>query len=215
MPPPTAAATGIRFLPRLAVILLLAASFAAAGTWNADREIGDVVPPWAGLVGTDGTEHAWEEFADCEALVVVFTSNGCPYAIDHEVRIDDLATRYQAAGGRAAVVAINSNQVAEDSLEAMTKRAEERRFHFPYLADPDQTVARSFGAVRTPEFFVLDSERRIVFMGALDDAPEGGEPTRRYVEEAVEAILAGLAPETPETAPVGCLIRTARRKRGG
>ena len=188
---------------------------ASAGTWNPDRSIGDVVPAWEGLRGTDGLEHSWEEFAGCEALVVVFTSNGCPYARDHESRIDDLATRYAAAGGKAAVVAVNSNQIPEDSLEAMTKRAEERRFHFPYLADPDQTVAKAFGALRTPEFFVLDSSRRIVAMGSLDDDPEGGKPTRRYVEEAVDAILSGGTPETPETAPVGCLIRSARRKRGG
>ena len=188
---------------------------ASAGTWNPDREIGDVVPAWEGLRGTDGAEHSWEEFAGCEALVVVFTSNGCPYARDHESRIDDLATAYAASGGRAAVVAINSNQIPEDSLEAMTARAEERRFHFPYLADPDQTTAKAFGALRTPEFFVLDSSRRIVFMGSLDDDPEGGEPSRRWVEEAVDAILSGGTPETPETAPVGCLIRSARRKRGG
>lgn len=199
----------------LLATILFSPADAAAGTWNPDREIGDVVPAWEALRGTDGREHAWEEFAGCEALVVVFTCNGCPYAVDHEARIDDLATRYQAAGGRAAVVAINPNQIPEDSLEAMTTRAEERRFHFPYLADPDQTVARSFGALRTPEFFVLDARRRIVAMGALDDAPEGGEPTRRYVEEAVDAILAGEEPATPETAPVGCLIRSARRKRGG
>lgn len=198
----------------LTLLALLGSAVVSAGTWNPDRSIGDVVPAWEGLRGTDGAEHAWEEFAGHEALVVVFTCNGCPYARDHERRIDDLATRYAAAGGRVAVVAIDSNQIPEDSLEAMTERAEAGRFHFPYLADPDQTVAKSFGALRTPEFFVLDSDRRIVFMGGLDDDPEGGEPTRRYVEEAVDAILAGRTPETPETAPVGCLIRSARRKRG-
>lgn len=200
--------------PLLAATLLLPAT-AVAGTWNPDRAVGDVVPAWSGLRGTDGREHGWDEFAACEALVVVFTCNGCPYATDHEARIDDLATRYAAAGGRVAVVALNPNQIPEDSLEAMTKRAGERRFHFPYLADPDQAVARSFGALRTPEFFVLDGRRRIVYMGSLDDDPEGGEPTRRYVEEAVDALLAGRVPETAETAPVGCLIRSARRTRDG
>lgn len=192
--------------------LLLATGAARGGRWNADRDVGDVVPEWNGLRGTDGREHSWSDLADRDAVVVVFTCNGCPYAVDHEARIDDLATGYAARGGKVAVVAINPNRLPEDSLEEMTRRAAERGFDFPYLADPDQEVARAFGAVRTPEFFVLDSARRIVYMGALDDDPEGGEPTRRHVEEAVEAVLAGRAPEIAETAPVGCLIRAPRRR---
>jgi len=200
---------------RLVLALVLPAAAALAGTWNPDRDVGDVVPAWEGLRGTDGSDHGWEEFAGRDAVVVVFTCNGCPYAVDHEARIDDLATAYDAAGGRVAVVAINANQSAEDSLDAMTRRAEERGFDFPYLADPDQRVARSFGALRTPEFFVLDPSRRIVYMGSLDDDPEGGKPTRRHVEEAVAALLGGREPEVAETAPVGCLIRSRRRPRGG
>lgn len=196
------------------ISLALASGGAAAGEWNPDRNIGDVVPAWERLAGTDGREHSWSDLSGCAAVVVVFTSNGCPYAIDHEARIDDLAAALAAGGGRAALVAFNSNQVPEDSLEAMTRRAEERRFRFPYLADPEQSVARAFGALRTPEFFVLDADRRIRYMGALDDDAEGAMPTRRYVEEAVAAILEDRAPEVPETAPVGCLIRSKRRRGG-
>ena len=196
----------------LAFLLLLTPTGAEAGTFNPDRAIGDVVPPWTGLVGTDGREHGWEELADHEAVVVVFTCNGCPYAVDHEDRINDLATHYAAAGGRVAVVAINANQIDEDSLEAMETRAREKNFHFPYLSDPAQEVARSFGAARTPECFVLDAKRRIAYMGARDDSPDGSGVGKRYVEEAVAAVLAGKLPETTETAPVGCLIRSARRR---
>ncbi len=196
----------------LASVLFLTLAWAEAGTFNPDRTIGDVVPAWHGLVGTDGREHGWEELAHHAAVVVIFTCNGCPYAVDHEDRIDNLATHYAATGGRVAVVAINANQIEEDSLEAMETRAREKNFHFPYLRDPSQEVATSFGAARTPECFVLDAERKIVYMGAFDDSPDGSGVGKRYVEEAVAAVLAGKLPETTETAPVGCLIRSARRR---
>jgi len=196
----------------LACLVLVSGPCAEAGTFNPDRAIGDVVPAWKGLVGTDGREHGWEELADHEAVVVVFTCNGCPYAVDLEDRIDNLATHYAATGGRVAVVALNANQIDEDSLEMMEARAREKNFHFPYLRDPSQEVAMSFGAARTPECFVLDGQRRIAYMGAFDDSPDGSVVGQRYVEEAVAAVLAGKLPETTETAPVGCLIRSARRR---
>jgi peroxiredoxin len=199
----------------VALALLGAARGSSAGTFNADRDIGDAVPAWSGLAGTDGREHAWEEWSAHEAVVVVFTCNGCPYAVDHEERIDNLATRYAAEGGRAAVVAINANLVDEDSLDSMKARARAKDFHFPYLRDDQQVVAKSFGAARTPEFFVIDRDRRIVYMGTLDDSPDGTAVRRRFVEEAVDCLLDGRLPETAETAPVGCLIRSSRRRREG
>ena len=196
----------------LAWLTLVSGPGAEAGTFNPDRTIGEVVPAWEGLIGTDGREHGWEELADLDAVVVIFTCNGCPYAVDHEDRIDNLATHYAATGERVAVVAINANQIDEDSLEAMETRAREKNFHFPYLSDPSQEVAMSFGATRTPECFVLDAQRKIVYMGAFDDSPDGSGVETRYVEEAVAAVLAGKLPKTAETAPVGCLIRSARRR---
>jgi len=196
----------------LAWLMVVSGACAEAGTFNPDRTIGEVVPAWQGLVGTDGREHGWDEYADHDAVVVIFTCNGCPYAVDHEDRIDNLATHYAAAGGRVAVVAINANQIDEDSLEAMETRARKKNFHFPYLRDPSQEVATSFGAARTPECFVLDANRKIAYMGAFDDSPDGSGVGRRYVEEAVAAVLTGKLPETTETAPVGCLIRGARRR---
>jgi peroxiredoxin len=196
----------------LAWLMFVSGPCAEAGIFNPDRTIGEVVPAWQGLVGTDGREHGWDEFAEHDAVVVVFTCNGCPYAVDHEDRINDLATHYAAAGGRVAVVAINANQIDEDSLEAMETRARKKNFHFLYLRDPSQEVATSFGAARTPECFVLDANRKIAYMGAFDDSPDGSAVGRRYVEEAVTAVLTGKLPETTETAPVGCLIRATRRR---
>lgn len=193
-------------------LALLVAANGLAGTYNPDRSIGDIVPPWSDLPGTDGRRHAWTDVADRDAVVVVFTCNTCPYAIDYESRINAVAERHAGPQSRVAVVAINANALAEDALPAMRARAEAKGFSFPYLRDDSQAVARSFGAVRTPECFVLDRQRRIVYMGAFDDASDGVKVTRRYVDDAVAAVLAGRAVEVAETPPVGCLIRVARRR---
>jgi peroxiredoxin len=187
---------------------------ASAGTYNPDRSIGDVVPAWTDLPGTDGRLHSWSELADRAAVVVVFTCNSCPYAVDYERRIDELARRAAAPDSRFAVVAVNCNLVAADSPAAMKERVEARGLRFTYLHDATQNLARGFGAVRTPEFFVLDRDRRIVYMGAMDDATDAAKVTRHHVDEALAALLAGRTPEITETAPVGCSIRFTRRRGG-
>jgi peroxiredoxin len=106
-----------------------------AGTYNPDGAIGDVVPPWKDLPGTDGRLHSWNDVADRDAVVVAFTCNSCPYAVDYERRIDDLARRHAGKDARVAVIAINSNLIPEDAPAAMKRRAEERGFAFPYLFD--------------------------------------------------------------------------------
>lgn len=194
------------------LVLSLATTAALAGKYNPDRSIGDVVPPWNDLPGTDGMTHSWSDLAARDAVVVVFTCNSCPYAIDYEDRLNDLAARHADPQSRVAVVAINSNRIPTDALPAMKVRAEEKRFRFSYLFDESQSVARSFGAVRTPECFVLDRQRRIVYMGAMDDSPKPADVRRRYVDDAIAAVLAGKAPEVAETPPVGCQIRFDRRR---
>lgn len=195
-------------------MILTTAAFdvAAAGTYNPDRSIGDVVPAWENLPGADGKEHSWKDVADRDAVVVVFTCNSCPYAVDYEARINALAGRFTGDSSRVAVVAINSNRIPEDALPAMKKRAAARDFRFAYLWDESQAVAMSFGAVRTPEFFVIDRERRIVYMGAFDDDTTAGAVKSRYVDDALAALLAGKAIAVTETPPVGCLIRFDRRR---
>jgi peroxiredoxin len=202
---------------RLSTLIMLwacvpAAVTSQAGTYNPDRSIGDVVEPWKDLPGTDDRPHSWTDVAGRDAVVVVFTCSSCPYAVDYEERINELAERHAGAGSRVAVLAINSNRIPEDALPAMKARAEAKQFRFPYLFDESQAVARAFGAVRTPEFFVLDRDRRIVYMGAMDDSTTASAVKRRYVDDAVAAVLAGRAVEVAETAPVGCQIRFERRR---
>src|SRR3954462_6919705 len=144
--------------------ILLVTSPAPAGKYNKKLNIGDKAPAWKDLEGTDGKKHALADLADRDAVVVVFTCNTCPVARDYEDRIIALANEYARPGSKAAVVAINVNTVKGDQLPDMKQRAEKRKFPFPYLYDPSQAVAQQYGANFTPEFFVLDRDRKVVYM---------------------------------------------------
>ena len=189
----------------------------ASAGWAAPKgmktlEIGAEAPDFD-LPGVDGKTYRLADFADAKILVVVFTCNSCPYAVDYEERINELAKTYAGPQGRVGVVAINANLVPEDSPEAMRQRAESRGFVFPYLFDASQEVPKSFGALRTPEVYLLNSQRQILYMGAIDDNTDAGKVSATYLEDAIEAALAGKEIAVSETPPVGCLIRIKRRRR--
>jgi peroxiredoxin len=190
---------------------LLAAVPLEAGQYNQVLDIGDKAPAWTDLPGVDDHRHSLADLQDRRAVVVVFTCNSCPYAVDVEDRLKSLAEDYRSRD--VAVVAINVNKVPEDRLPAMKRRAEEKAFTFTYLFDESQQIAKDYGAKYTPQFFVLDEDRRVVYMGSLDDSPGGDDVSKRYVADALKAILAGNRPEVTETVPIGCRIRIERDRR--
>ena len=196
--------------PTLAVMSLLMVSPALAGKYNPKLDLGDAAPEWDSLPGVDGKTQSLSDL-DAKAVVVVFTCNTCPYAVDVEDRLLALQKKY--ASQDVALIAINVNKVEEDLMPAMKARAKEKGFTFPYLFDETQKIARDFGALRTPEFFVLDADRNVAYMGALDDSPEGREVKTRYVEQAIDATLAGKEVAVGETIPIGCSIRYERTRR--
>lgn len=195
----------------LAVAFAIEPAVVEAGKYNPKLNIGDVAPDWNKLPGTDDQEHSLADLKDKAVVVVVFTCNTCPTAVDYEDRIMALTKKY-AVDGKVAVVAINANQVADDLLPKMKDRATNRKFNFAYLHDGTQDVAKAYGATFTPEFFVLDQNRKVVYMGALDDSTAPDKVKLRYVEDAIDAVLAGKAPETRETVARGCLVRYARQR---
>src|SRR5260370_35716489 len=113
---------------------------------------------------------------------------------------------------KVAVVGINANTIAEDRLDKMKERAKEREFPFPYLFDESQKIGKMYGAMYTPEFFVLNKARKVVYMGAMDDRTPPAEPKKLYLEDAVEAALAAEKPQVSETLARGCRIRYAKTK---
>lgn len=191
------------------LVLFAAAGVAQAGKYNPVLSPGDQAPAWEALPGTDGQLHALADLKEKLVVVVVFTCNSCPYAVDYEDRINALAQ----SSDDLAVVAINSNRTAEDSLEKMKERAAEKKFAFAYLFDESQQTAQAYGALRTPEFFLLDRQRRVVYQGALDDNANAEQVTKHYLTEALAAVRAGQSPEVQETPPVGCTIRFVRARR--
>lgn len=162
------------------------------------------------LPATDGKAYnLYQSFNNAKAVAVVFTCNHCPYAIAWEDRINAIAHDYATQGVR--LFAINANNALThpaDSFENMAKRANEKHFVFPYLHDESQNIARSYGAERTPEFFIFDAAKRLRYHGAPDDNYEDEHAVKHYyVREALNAILAGREPAQPETKPVGCSIK--------
>ncbi len=181
-----------------------------AGEFNPVLNIGDDAPAWQQLPGVDGKEHSLKDLAESDVVVVVFTCNTCPYAVDYEDRIIALAKNY--ADRKVSVVAINVNKVDGDQLADMKARAAEKGFPYPYLHDETQKIALDYGAIYTPEFFVLNKQRKVVYMGAMDNSPNADKVTERHVEAAVEAALKGALPKTRETVAIGCRVRFQRRR---
>jgi peroxiredoxin len=188
-----------RGLVVLAVALVLSVSV-PAGQYNKKVSIGDAAPTFTGLEGTDGKKHSLGDFKK-DVVVVAFLCPTCVTVAAYEERVVAFAKKY---GDKVDLVAINVNNSEDDRLPKMTAQAKEKGFTFAYLYDPSQKIARSLGASVTPEFFVLDKNRKITYMGRLDDDQE--KPTVNYLHAAVDATLAGTPVVKAETRPFGCGI---------
>jgi thiol-disulfide isomerase/thioredoxin len=160
-----------------------------------------------GLLAADGKTYSLSSFEEKRLVVVVFAANGCPTVRS----LEPLLVEFQREYERHAVqlVLVNSNNSAlspGDTYEATVKRARESGFAFPYLKDEGGAVARGFGAVTTPHAFVLDEQRRLRYQGRIANSRQPSTDTDRYLERAVEDILAGREVAVPETEPYGCSI---------
>lgn len=165
------------------------------------------------LKGIDDKMYSLAQFDNAKGFIVIFTCNHCPYAKAYEDRIIALDAKYKKLG--YPVIAINPNNPEaqpEDSFELMKKRAKEKGFTFPYLFDDGQQVYPEFGATKTPHVFVLKKQngKNIVkYIGAIDNNYENPkEVTEKYVQAAVDALLANKEITTKETKAIGCSIKT-------
>ena len=161
------------------------------------------------LPGVDGETHSLSDYEGKAAVAVVFTCNHCPYARAWEDRIVSIQEDHSPSG--LQVLAINANDAdkyPDDGFPQMQQRAEEKGFNFPYLHDEPQEVAAAYGAERTPEVFLFNGDRRLVYHGAVDDNYDDPDDVQvAYLRDAVEAALAGDKPSTSQTRPVGCTIK--------
>lgn len=182
-----------------------------AGIYNDVLSVGDPAPAWNDLPGVDGKKHSLADLKDRDAVVVVFTCNSCPIAEDYEDRIIAFHKKHCGPGMKAALVAINVNTIPEDRLPKMQERAKEKGFAFPYLYDATQKIAKDYGAIYTPEFFVLNRQRKIVYMGAMDDKNTEKDAKVSFLEPALLSALNGEPAKVGETLGRGCRIRFNRK----
>jgi len=160
------------------------------------------------LIGTDEKYYSLYSFNDKTALVIIFSCNHCPYVKAYEDRIIRLQKEF---GEEVQFIAINSNDelnYPEDSFDNMKIRAEEKQFNFPYLRDKNQSVARLYGATHTPEIFLFNKDRKLVFHGKIDDNWKEPEKVKsRYLKNALNDLLSNKAVAVPETFTIGCTIK--------
>ncbi len=188
-----------------------------AGGGMAALEIAQKAPEFSRLAGVDDQEHSLADYTDADVVVVVFTCNHCPASQAYEDRLIALQRDYRAKG--VQVIAINPNcpeKVPLDSFEKMKERAAgndlgnwrdaKEPFNFPYVVDATQEVAKAYAATCTPHVFVLDGDRKVAYMGAIDDHMAPGLVERQFLRDALDAILEGKPPETPVTREFGCGI---------
>lgn len=172
--------------------------------------VGDVASNFS-LKSVKGNIVSMSDYADAKGLIVVFTCNHCPFAQLYEQRIIDLHNTFAPQG--FPVVAINSNSpliVPEDSYEEMQLLAKEKQYPFEYLFDEDQIVYPMFGATRTPQIFILDANRVVRYIGAIDNNAESpNASTQRWAHNAVKALLKGERPNPEFTRAAGCTIKKA------
>ncbi|MBF0621875.1 MAG: thioredoxin family protein [Magnetococcales bacterium] len=161
------------------------------------------------LPGVDGHNHALDDYRDASVLVVMFICNHCPYVRSVEPRLIQLAREMAPAGVR--MVGINSNDPTnypDDSFENMKKRAEEKGYTFDYLCDEDQSVARAYGAICTPDFYIYDQQRKLRYRGRLDDSPRNPLMVKSQdLKAAIQAILEGQPVAERQHSSMGCSIK--------
>ena len=161
------------------------------------------------LPATDGRTYSLDDFVDARVLVVFFTCNHCPYVTGSDEVTRKTAERFAAQGVR--FVGINSNSVnthANDSFEHMVERMQQQKFPWVYLRDDTQDVARAYGALRTPHFYVFDANRRLVYTGRGVDSPrDASKITRNDLVDALEELVADKPVSTPLTNPIGCNVK--------
>ncbi len=192
-------------MKRVSIILLLF-YFLITGFTGEENTIEDFQ-----LKNIDGKILSLKDFREAKGFIVVFTSNGCPFAKLYPQRMNEMNLKYMPLG--VPLIAINSTdtlQFEENSFTEMVKSAKENNFNFSYLTDAEQVVAKNFGAKKTPHAFVIWKENNewiIKYNGAIDDNAAHPELVQnKYVENALDELLRGEEVKTKETKSIGCSI---------
>ena len=169
---------------------------------------GAVAPDFC-LPATDGNTYSLADFAADPVLVIFFTCNHCPFVINSDEITRNSAARFGESGARFVAINANSaNTYREDDFESMVARMKEHRFPWLYLHDESQDIARAYGALRTPHFFVFDSRRRLIYTGRAVDNPMDADKVSVYdLDRALESHFGGKRINIKRTNPIGCNVK--------
>lgn len=174
-------------------------------------EIGDSVNDFR-LKNVDGKMIALSDYKLAKGAIVIFDCNTCPYSKAYNDRIIGLHKKYAAKGFPVITINANDPQISPgDAYEEMVAQAKKKNYDFPYLVDETQTVARAFGATNTPHVFVLQktgNDFKVAYIGTIDNnSRNASAATKKYVEDAVDALLGGQPIANPTTKAIGCTIK--------
>jgi len=178
--------------------------------------IGDKAPYFK-LLNIDGKWYSFDNITDAngntpKGYIIIFTCNTCPYAAASEQRIIDLHNTYAPKGYPVVAIQPNDPQIKPgDSFEAMKANAEEKGFPFLYLLDEGQEVFPKYGATKTPEVYLTDSDRIVRYHGAIDDNVRDARNVKvKFVEDAIASIEKGEKPDPDTTKAIGCGIKASK-----
>jgi peroxiredoxin len=193
-------------------VLALVASPALAGKYNTKVSVGQKAPDFSGLPAVEGSKDTSISLGDIkeDIVVVVFLANHCPVVVGYEDRLIDFVKDYK--GKPVKVVGVSVSLMEQDKIPGIKDYMKDKGSNYLYAYDESQDMGRAYGATNTPQFFVLDKERKIRYMGAMDDSPNNeAKVTKTYLRDAVDALLAGKPVEVEETRPVGCGIQIQKK----
>lgn len=197
----------------IVAVVLLVSAFAVNKMVSVEKgyDIGDIATDFK-LMNIDGKMVSLSDYEDAKGFIVIFTCNTCPYAVLYEDRIEALNKKYVSKGYPViAIMPNNTDIMPGDNMEAMKVRAREKGFTFPYLIDEGQKTSPQYGATKTPHVYVLqktDKGNVVKYIGAVDNNyKDASAVTKRYVENAVDALLKGDEVTETKTRAIGCSIK--------
>lgn len=193
-------------LSLVAVAMITVTAFAGGSKYNTAVAPGEKAPTFSGLPAVSAGEQTSVSLADIKSpvVVVVFLANHCPAVKAYEDRLVEFTRDYKDKG--VQVVGISVSQMENDKLPGIKDYMKEHGSNYVYAYDESQEVGKAYGAHATPTFFVLDKDRKIQYLGAMDNNMSETKVTKHYLRDAVDAVLAGKTPEVTETRAVGCGI---------
>jgi peroxiredoxin len=179
---------------------------ALAGKFNKVVSVGEKAPTFSGLPAIHNGEETSVSLSDLkdDVVVLVFVANHCPVVVAYEDRLVDFTNDYKDKGVRVVGISVSSQD--QDKLPGIKDYMKEHKSSYIYAYDETQAVGRAYGATNTPQFFVLDKERKIRYTGAMDNSQAEGKVSKTYLRDAVDAVLKSQSPPVEETRAVGCGI---------